>query len=141
MPAIGSDGTLYVGSDNKKLFALDSTTGTKKWEFLTMGEVRSSPVIDPKGNLCFGSNDKNVYSIPVSSGLRQTIIGYVRRDSRTGLAKCAPVHLFQHPDGHHAGQILSIGGRTRELARGHGGRDIFRYRSRCRGQPYLYPCG
>ena len=31
-PAIGSDGTLYVGSRDNKLYALNPD-GTKKWEF------------------------------------------------------------------------------------------------------------
>jgi len=32
-PAIGSDGTVYVGSTNAKVYALDGKTGAKKWEF------------------------------------------------------------------------------------------------------------
>jgi outer membrane protein assembly factor BamB len=31
-PAIGSDGTVYVGSEDKKVYALNGVTGAKKWE-------------------------------------------------------------------------------------------------------------
>ena len=36
-PALGRDGTLYVGSEDKKVYAIDGKTGEKKWEFLTGG--------------------------------------------------------------------------------------------------------
>ena len=34
-PAIGSDGTVYVGSDDKKLYAINGKSGVKLWEFET----------------------------------------------------------------------------------------------------------
>ena len=34
-PAIGSDDTVYVGSDDKKLYAINGKTGVKLWEFQT----------------------------------------------------------------------------------------------------------
>ena len=50
-PAIGSDGTVYVGSTDKKVYALDGKTGTKKWEFETGGDVKSSPAIGADGTV------------------------------------------------------------------------------------------
>ena len=44
-PAIGSDGTVYVGSDDKKLYAINGKSGVKLWEFETGDEVTSSPAI------------------------------------------------------------------------------------------------
>jgi len=32
-PAIGSDGTVYVGSVDKKLYAINGKSGVKLWEF------------------------------------------------------------------------------------------------------------
>ena len=32
-PAIGSDGTVYVGSYDNKLYAINGKTGAKLWEF------------------------------------------------------------------------------------------------------------
>ena len=41
-PAIGSDGTIYFGSKDKKLYAV-TKEGKLKWSFETEGEVESSP--------------------------------------------------------------------------------------------------
>jgi outer membrane protein assembly factor BamB len=66
-PAIGSDGTVYVGSNDGKLYAID-IKGKKKWEFAigsptTVGCVCSSPAIGADGTIYVGSNDKNVLAI------------------------------------------------------------------------------
>ena len=66
-PAIGSDGTVYVGSDDKKLYALNGANGAKKWEFQTGGWVRSSPAIGSDGIIYVGSNDKKLYAIYTDS--------------------------------------------------------------------------
>ena len=34
-PAIGVDGTIHVGSWDRKVYAVNGATGQKKWEFLT----------------------------------------------------------------------------------------------------------
>ncbi|SVD43571.1 uncharacterized protein METZ01_LOCUS396425, partial [marine metagenome] len=44
-PAIGSDGTVYVGSRDNKLYALSGKNGVKLWEFETGSYVSSSPAI------------------------------------------------------------------------------------------------
>ena len=44
-PAIGSDGTVYVGSFDTKLYAINGKSGVKLWEFKTGGKVGSSPAI------------------------------------------------------------------------------------------------
>jgi outer membrane protein assembly factor BamB len=69
-PAIGSDGTVYVGSADKKVYALDDTRGTKKWEFETGGNVTSSPAIGADGTVYIGSVDKKLYAINGKSGLK-----------------------------------------------------------------------
>ncbi|MCK5561342.1 MAG: PQQ-binding-like beta-propeller repeat protein [Thermoplasmata archaeon] len=61
-PAIGSDGTIYVGSDDYNLYAINPN-GTKKWNFTTGGDVRSSPAIGSDGTIYVGSNDYNLYAI------------------------------------------------------------------------------
>jgi outer membrane protein assembly factor BamB len=43
-PAIGQDGTIYVGADDHNLYAINSD-GSLKWKFLTDGYVSSSPAI------------------------------------------------------------------------------------------------
>jgi len=66
-PAIGSDGTVYVGSYDKKLYALSGKSGDKLWEFETGGSVVSSPAIGPDGTVYVGSADKKLYAIKTDS--------------------------------------------------------------------------
>jgi len=59
-PAIGADGTIYVGSD--KLYAINPN-GTKKWAYATGDYINSSPAIGADGKIYVGSNDRNLYAI------------------------------------------------------------------------------
>lgn len=61
-PAIGSDGTIYVGSDKGDVFALN-TDGTIQWVFPTRGPVRSSPALASDGTIFIGSNDSRLYAL------------------------------------------------------------------------------
>ncbi|MEF8836175.1 MAG: PQQ-binding-like beta-propeller repeat protein, partial [Candidatus Thermoplasmatota archaeon] len=49
-PAIDSDGTIYVGSYDNNLYALNPD-GTEKWSFSTGGSVYSSPAIGSDGTI------------------------------------------------------------------------------------------
>jgi predicted small lipoprotein YifL len=64
-PAIGSDGTVYIGSD--KLYAINGKSGEKKWEFETERGVYSSPAIGSDGVVYYGSGDYNLYAIKTDS--------------------------------------------------------------------------
>ena len=66
-PAIGSDGTVYVGSHDKKLYAINPKSGVKLWEFETGRFVTSSPAIGSDGTVYVGSSDKKVYAIKTDS--------------------------------------------------------------------------
>ena len=61
--AIGSDGTVYIGSDDQNLYAIDPETGQEIWRFLTNGEIRSSPAVGPDGTIYFGSEDGSLYAV------------------------------------------------------------------------------
>ena len=61
------DGTVYVGSQDSKLYALDAVTGAKRWEYKTGGWVESSPAI-VNGVVYFGSNDGRLYALDAYSG-------------------------------------------------------------------------
>jgi len=65
-PAV-ADGTVYVGSRDSKLYALDAVTGAKRWEYETDSWVESSPVI-VNGIVYFGSNDGSLYALDARSG-------------------------------------------------------------------------
>ena len=71
-PAIGSDGTVYVGSTDKKLYAINGKSGVKLWEFETGHGVRysgvvSSPAIGSDGTVYVGSWDNKLYAIKTDS--------------------------------------------------------------------------
>ncbi len=66
-PAIGSDGTVYVGSLDKKLYAIHGKTGGKLWGFETGSDVQSSPAIGSDGTVYVGSDDDKLYSIKTDS--------------------------------------------------------------------------
>ena len=66
-PAIGSDGTVYVGSMDHKLYALSGKSGVKLWEFKTGDAVYSSPAIGSDGTVYVGSYDDKLYAIKTDS--------------------------------------------------------------------------
>jgi outer membrane protein assembly factor BamB/tetratricopeptide (TPR) repeat protein len=61
-PAIGSDGTIYTGAYDNKVYAFNQN-GTKKWEFSTGNSILSSPAIGSDGTIYIGSIDKKLYAI------------------------------------------------------------------------------
>jgi hypothetical protein len=65
-PAIGSDGTVYVASLDKKLYAINGKTGVKLWEFEKGGGM-GSPAIGSDGTVYVGSYDKKLYAIKTDS--------------------------------------------------------------------------
>ena len=69
-PSIGSDGTVYVGSEDGKLYAFNPKSGAKLWEFKTGSGVESSPAISSDGTVYFGSDDNKLYAINGKSGVK-----------------------------------------------------------------------
>jgi outer membrane protein assembly factor BamB len=61
-PAIGTDDTIYFGSLDKNLYAINPN-GSKKWDFTTGGEIYSSPAIGSDGTIYISSGDNNLYAI------------------------------------------------------------------------------
>ena len=66
-PAIGSDGTVYVGSYDNKLYAINGKTGVKLWKFETGLDVMSSPAIGSDGTVYVGSTNNKLYAIKTNS--------------------------------------------------------------------------
>ncbi len=68
-PAIGSDGTVYVGCQ-RSLYALNPD-GTLRWSYLTGGSMTySRPAIGADGTVYFGSWDDNLYALNPDGTLR-----------------------------------------------------------------------
>jgi outer membrane protein assembly factor BamB/DNA-binding MarR family transcriptional regulator len=61
-PAIGSDGTIYIGNDDDNLYAINPD-GSKKWNFTTGNDIEASPTIGSDGTIYVGSDDCNFYAI------------------------------------------------------------------------------
>jgi len=64
-PAIGNDGTIYVGCDDRNLYALEpgDTDCTEKWSYPTGGEIYSAPTIGIDGAIYTGSSDGKLYAV------------------------------------------------------------------------------
>ena len=66
-PAIATDGTIYIGSNDNKLHAIHSD-GSAKWTFTTGDWVDSTPAIGADGTVYFGSWDNQLYAVNPSNG-------------------------------------------------------------------------
>jgi outer membrane protein assembly factor BamB len=65
-PLIDGD-TLYVGSFDKKVYAVDTATGAEKWNYLTEGSViAESLVVD--NTVYIGSLDRKFYALDADTG-------------------------------------------------------------------------
>jgi len=62
-PAVGADGTVYVGSIDGYVYALKADGITLKWKYQTAGSVYSSPAVGADGIVYVGSVDGYVYAL------------------------------------------------------------------------------
>src|SRR5258708_2523122 len=65
-PAV-TGGTVYVGSSDGNLYAIDRETGKQKWKFRTQGPISSSPAV-ANGTVYFLSYDGVFYALSADSG-------------------------------------------------------------------------
>jgi outer membrane protein assembly factor BamB len=61
-PAIGRDGTIYVGSLDKHVYAI-KPDGTTNWVFAMGALTYSSPAVGADGTIYIGSDDYNLYAL------------------------------------------------------------------------------
>lgn len=68
-PAV-RDGVVCVGSPDNRVYAIDTATGEKRWEFWTWNNVTGNPVV--AGNTVFvGSDDSFIYALDIETGNRR----------------------------------------------------------------------
>lgn len=60
-------GSVYVGSNDGHVYAVDARTGEKRWKFETGGPIVSSPAVF-EGTVFVGSADHSVYALDVENG-------------------------------------------------------------------------
>ena len=68
-PTIDTDGTIYVGSDNKNLYAINPD-GTIKWKYKTDHVIISSAAVGKDHTIYFGSNDGYLYALNQDGSLK-----------------------------------------------------------------------
>jgi outer membrane protein assembly factor BamB len=60
--------TLYFGANKGGIYALDTASGTKRWQFPIYGSVYNSPTLDANGVLYTGSTIGDVFALDGASG-------------------------------------------------------------------------
>jgi eukaryotic-like serine/threonine-protein kinase len=65
-PAVSQD-TVFIGSYDNNLHAINRSTGTLRWKFPTEGGICVTPALS-RSSVIFGSQDFNVYSVNQSIG-------------------------------------------------------------------------
>lgn len=60
---IDGEGSLFVGCNNYFLYAIDTTDGSLRWKYETVGEIEASPTLGIEGNVLVSSRDGYLYSI------------------------------------------------------------------------------
>lgn len=72
-PALAADGTIVVGADGGRIFALDPEDGTLRWALATEGDVRSGIARGPDDTLFATSLDGRLYAIGSGGRLRYVV--------------------------------------------------------------------
>ena len=62
-----SDGMVYIGADDRNVYALDAANGAPVWTFET-GDVVRSPAVVSDGVVYVGSNDNILYALDAAGG-------------------------------------------------------------------------
>jgi len=60
-------GTLVFGCDDGKVYALDASSGEKRWTFLTQDVIEAPPLL-AEGSVFIGSSDGWLYALDLASG-------------------------------------------------------------------------
>jgi outer membrane protein assembly factor BamB len=105
-PCVSDDGTVYAGSDAKKLYAV-SPEGRIKWTFDTDGDADTGPAVAPDGSVVFAAG-RMVYAVRPGGGLAWRFAA--KRKVYTAPAISTAGRVFVGSQDHHA-YALDPGGR------------------------------
>ncbi|HZU83577.1 MAG TPA: PQQ-binding-like beta-propeller repeat protein [Polyangiaceae bacterium] len=104
-PCVGRDGTIYAGSDAKKLVAL-APDGKTKWSFDTDGDADTGPVLSTDGSVVFAAG-RTVYALSPSGLVRWRFAA--KRKVFTSPAVAADGRVFFGSQDHHAYALSAQG--------------------------------
>jgi outer membrane protein assembly factor BamB len=68
-PAIGSDGTIYLGTESGRLLAIKDNALLWSYETSPRSAISSSPILASNGNVFFSCDDGKIYQIDATSHL------------------------------------------------------------------------
>ena len=124
------DGTVYFGSDDGHLYAVDAQDGGARWKFATEGIVRSRPAL-ADGRVYVASDDGFLYAVDAQQGKQiwRTDIGNaLARDVREklGLSPAATGYDYRQSSpvaaegrvyvGSHDGNVYALAADTGQIA-------------------------
>lgn len=64
------DGILYIGSNDRFMYAIDASTNKLLWKYATKGQIRSTPAVDEK-TVYFAAFDSSVYAVDRITGIEK----------------------------------------------------------------------
>ena len=68
-PALSADGSvLYFGANKGGVYAVNTSDGTKRWQFPIYGSIYASSLLDSRGVLYTGTTIEHVYATDTASG-------------------------------------------------------------------------
>ena len=107
--AVYANGTIYIGSYDHNVYALDGATGDFKWKFATHAGIVSKPTI-LGDQVLFGSEDNNVYSVHAETG--SMIWSYPTGGPIRSSGRIADDHMFIGSDDGFL-HVIQVGSGTR----------------------------
>ena len=103
-----SQGSLYIGSYDNNLYAIDAADGKFQWKYPTDGGIVSRPaVLD--GNIYVGSEDKRLHVISARSG--KVVWTYYTEGPIRSSPRIAEGHVFIGSDDYHLHAVNITTGR------------------------------
>jgi outer membrane protein assembly factor BamB len=91
-PAVGTNGTIYVGTWKGLLWALNPD-GSRQWVFSTPNEIKSSPAVGADGTIYFGGRDRKLHAVGADGKQRWEFLTGAWVDSSPALAHDGTVYF------------------------------------------------
>lgn len=92
-PAYAGDGTIYIGSNDNFLYAIEAADGSERWRFQTGGAIISSPAVGADGTIYIGADDGVLYAVTSDGAERWTFDTGGRIRSSPGIGPDGTVHV------------------------------------------------